>query len=92
MKCFAILLLLTYSIATISTKNIDENDLTSSGSSIQSLFQTLIQLVKGVLDNDKFVLDILGLTPPLHLTDHQIDDLKRLLKSLNTINADLTSK
>lgn len=92
MKCSAILLLFAYSIATISTKSIDGNGLTSSGSSIKSLFQTLTQLVKGVLDNDKFVLDILGLTPPLHLTDHQITDLNRLLKSLNTINEDLTSE
>lgn len=99
MKCFAILVLVTYFIAIISAKNIAENELTrdeESGAaprqSIQSLFKTLTQLVRGVLDEDKFVLNLLHLTPPLDLTDGQINDLKILLKSLDAINKDLKAK
>ena len=99
MKCFAVLMLVTYFIAIISAKNIAENELARGGESaaapkqsIQSLFKTLTQLVQGVLDDDKFVLNLLHLTPPLDLTDNQITDLKTLLKSLNTINRDLKAE
>lgn len=57
--------------------------------SIQSLFHTLTKLVEGVLDGDRFVLDLLGLHQPIALDAIQIDVLTELIESFNTINEDL---
>lgn len=97
MKCFIIFLLVAYSIAIISTKDIADNRLTSEEStsvpaqkpSIRSLFHGIAYLVKGVLYEDKNVLRKLDLTPPLDLTNDQIKELKQLLRALNRLNTDL---
>lgn len=60
--------------------------------SIQSLFKTLYNLVQGVLNHDKFVLDVLGMRQPLDLSEKQKDDLKKLAKSLDRINKDLKNE
>lgn len=60
--------------------------------SLQGLFETLIRLVEGVLDGDKFVLNMLRITAPMDLTDNQIRDLRRLLDSLKRINTDLAAE
>lgn len=102
MKCFFVILLVATTVV-ISTKigdnAVDNNEeaikaapAPATANSLQGLFQTLIKLVEGVLDSDKFVLSTLGIVEPLDLTDKQIRDLKRLLESLGRINSDLAKE
>lgn len=97
MKCFIVILLTAVTLAV--SVDVSDNAFggekpvkTTSASSLQGLFQTLIRLVEGVLDGDKFVLNTLRITEPLNLTDNQIRDLNRLLDSLKRINIALDAQ
>lgn len=101
MKCFVIILVIVASVATetIVTDNAIDNKESAKvttvhapENSLQGLFQTLCKLIEGVLDNDKFVLNMLRINAPLDLTDNQIKGLRRLLESLHKIDADLVDK
>lgn len=63
---------------------------TSPEKSLKTLFETITRLVEGVLDGDKFVLNVLGLKPPLDLTNDQTNQLEQLLQSLDIINENLS--
>lgn len=57
--------------------------------SIEALLETLTKLVQGVIDGDKFVLDVLHLPKDIELSDIQDTELNRLLTILNDINKKL---
>lgn len=93
MKCFAIILLIATVISVTfaeETNQVEQPAKTFAApapeKSIKSLFLTLTKLVEGVLNNDKFVLAMLGLQPPLDLTDDQTNQLQQLLHALDKIN------
>lgn len=78
--------------ADIADKVIDERpseDAAGSQRSIESLLKTLTKLVEGVIDGDKFILNILRLPEDLELTDSQSTELSRLVEMLTDINKKL---
>lgn len=60
-------------------------EITKSTQSIEPLLKTLTKLVEGVLDGDKFVLDLLRLPAQFRLTTKHRMELKRLWYHLNKI-------
>lgn len=59
--------------------------ITKSPQLIEPLLKTLAKLVEGVLDGDKFVLDLLRLPAKFKLTTTQRMELKRIWQYLNKI-------
>lgn len=78
--------------ADVADKIIDKlpsEDTAGSQRSIESLLKTLTKLVEGVIDGDKFILNILRLPEDLALNDIQSTELSRLVNILNDINKKL---
>lgn len=68
------------------------NEITVSDQSLAPLFQTLTKLVEGVLDGDKFVLDLLQIPAQFRPTTQQRILLKGLWNRLNKIKKKLLIK
>lgn len=69
----------------ITNNNLPAKGITKSDQSIGQLLKTLTKLVEGVLDGDKFELDLLHLPAQFRLTAKQRMEIKGLWYHLNKI-------
>lgn len=97
MKFITVILIIATACAVVVTADIHEeiesktikDQTVKSPRSVAGLLETLGKLVEGVIDGDKFVLDVLRLPKDLDLNDIESRELNRLLSVLNDINDNL---